>query len=316
MCNRPVGSARPDGMRHLLALGVVIMLGVAACGRPSSNEPGAAAPLPLTVHVPLSGPGPPPAPRATPGAGPELWASFPVDRKPRPIVLLSPPPAMAGFTTGAAKLAALNGNLELSARLPPAPATVTAQLPDGPADFPALAAERAFADLSTALRASAPPPDPTDALPVTRVELGTAEFQTDRGPLGLPAWLFHPVDALGPIAWPALPPDAFWAYTPQPGGDPPARLAADGTLTVPVPAPPSPCPGAQVFEVDATVTETASTVTVVPRSVPTSIAPGPSQPSCGQRLVLQFVERQVRLAAPLGNRVLIGSGGRPVAVTR
>jgi hypothetical protein len=81
-------------MRLLVTAGVVALLCMTACGqRPADvgSAPG----------TPLVAPGQPPLnPGETPPADPsvalEAWKSFPVDRKPRPILLLQKPPSLEG----------------------------------------------------------------------------------------------------------------------------------------------------------------------------------------------------------------------------
>lgn len=298
-------------MRQRIAwlAGCALIVGVSACGRPAdvgSNPVGAGAIGSVPATDPTSAA---PAP-----AGSGAWKGFPVDRHPRPIVLLSALPEMAGFTTTEAKLAASAGMFELVAGPPEAPRTVTAQLPDGPAQFDTLPLESAIKGLR-AIRAKGAIPDGVDPLRITKIELGTAEFSTDRGRISLPAWLFHPVDALGPIALPALPDTAFWPHEPRPSATPDAKLAADGTLTVSLPAAEEPCPGQPAFRTDVDVTESATSVLLRPRQVQVSTAPGPAQPDCARAAILRFEQHQVRLATPLGARVLIDEQDSPIAVT-
>jgi hypothetical protein len=280
--------------------GCALIVGVSACGaRVDQSGTG-----PIGAASPASPTSAAPAPAVA-----DPWRSFPVDRHPRPIVLLSALPEMAGFTTDEAKLAASAGMFELAAGPPQAPRTVTAQLPDGPAQFSTLPLDSAVKGLR-AIRAKGAVPDGVDPLRITKIELGTAEFSTDRGRISLPAWLFHPVDALGPIAWPALPDGAFWPHDPRTSATPPATLAADGTLTVSLPAAPEPCPGQPAVRTDVDVTESATAVVVRPRP-----APGPAQGDCARAAILRFEQHQVRLANPLGARVLLDEQGTPIAVT-
>jgi hypothetical protein len=312
-------------MRRLaLVLVVAAALGSACGERPGEQlgaqpdrEPadgGPATPLPPTQLMPPTGPTP------DPDAALAAWQQFPVDRRPRPIVLLGSLPGIAGFMSDGGKIAALSGNYELAAALPPAPPTVTAQLPDGTFELPTLPAEQAFEGLRKpqGKQIDQPAPNPTDALPITRVELGTAQFLTDRGQLTLPSWLFHAVDALGPITWPALRPDAFWRPGELAAGGvlPDARLGADGrALTVQLPAPVDACPGEPVIRHDPVVTESAATVVVGVRPVVVSTAPGPPVTNCAHPAILKFEPHEVRLAAPLGARVLVDDKGAPMAVT-
>jgi hypothetical protein len=223
---------------------------------------------------------------------------------------------MAGFTTDAAKRAAQEGNYELAAPLPVAPPTVTVRLPDGTADFSTLPAQAAVGHLRKAGRPEVPP-NPTDALPITRIELGSETFLTDRGPLSLPAWLFHPVDSRGPVAWPALPPDAFWEHTgQQPSAIQQATLAADGrTLTVTLPAAPAPCSGQPPARHEPVVTESRTAAVVGVREIGTPGPPSTSGADCARDAMARYEPHQIQLAAPLGARVLVDQSGAPAAVT-
>jgi hypothetical protein len=140
---------------------------------------------------------------------PDDWEDFSVDRVPRPIVLLGSVAKHTGYTTDEAKMAATAGNLTLDTPLPagrPSPRPVV--LPDATRSLPLISAEEAFGELRA--NPDAKTVEQTKPLRITRVELGSTTFSTDRGDIELPAWLFRPVDALGPIAWPAVGPDAFW----------------------------------------------------------------------------------------------------------
>jgi hypothetical protein len=150
------------------------------------------------------------------------------------------------------------------------------------------------------------------------VELGAAEFGTDRGPVELPAWLFHAPDSFQPLAWPALKPDAFWRLgdLPHAGDVGDGRLAADGvTLTVTMPAPhPEACPGDPIYEHDAVFVEGDTAVVIGVSRRTTGTAPGVRDGQCGYDMMLRTKEYTVKLAAPLGNRVLITSAGGSVPV--
>ena len=243
------------------------------------------------------------------------WERFPAQRRPRPIVLRDSLPQVVGFTTDEAKIAALAGDLELTGPLPPTPATVTARLPDGEVTLPALPVQEALDGIRDSGDGGQNPAGP---LRITTVELGSARFRTDRGPLTLPAWLFHPVDALGPLAWPALAADSFWPGprpdTPGLAIGPDATLASDGrTITVSLPAPPYPCPGAAVGRHEPVVAESATAVAVGFRRIEESPATDPSA-VCAEPAMLRFEPHEVQLAQPLGDRVLIGQDGQAVIV--
>ncbi|HEU5472201.1 MAG TPA: hypothetical protein VFV67_16225 [Actinophytocola sp.] len=243
---------------------------------------------------------------SSPGLDP--WSSFPVDQVPRPLVLTLRSPVLDGYTSGEAKMAGEVGNYEMTGPFPDAPPTVTAQLPDGPVEFRTLPAEGALAAMR---ETGTPSPEPTTPIRIQRAELGTAPFRTDRGELVLPAWRFHSTDTLSPMAWPALPEEAFFAHDkPYPVHAGPARLGADGTLTVTLPAPSPPCPGEEPTRTEPLATETDTAVEVTVRFHPPA-----SGGFCEQVAMLRMAEYRFRLAKPLGNRVLVDEKGSPIAVT-
>ncbi|GII24353.1 hypothetical protein [Planosporangium mesophilum] len=252
-----------------------------------------------------------PVPPATDGD----WRDFPVDRTPRPIVLLGPVAKHAGYTSDEAKVAAVSGNLRLDTPLPaflPGPRPVA--LPDGTRELPLIGAQDAFAELCA--HPDVKTVEQTTPLRITRVELGSTTFATDRGQVELPAWLFHPVDALGPIAWPAVGPEVFW----RAGAVPPttlghAALDPDGrTVTVELPAPGPPCPGEPITRSEPVTTSTRETVTIALRTVPTGAVAHAEKGECISDMMLRTARYPVTLDAPLGNRVLLGEQGGVYAV--
>jgi hypothetical protein len=247
----------------------------------------------------------------------DAWRDFPVDRVPRPIVLLGEVARVEGFTTNEAKEAAGQAHYEYTGALPDGPATATVALPDGPARLRLVDAASALA----ALRTPAEPVPPAMAVPplrITAIELGTAEFLTDRGRLALPAWLFHVVAGLGPIAWPAVEPAAFWrlgelGYPTAGSGN---TISADGmTLTVTQGAAPTDaCPGEPLLAYDPVLVERATAVAVGLHSRVVSPPSGPPRQDCARDLVFRTQPYPYRLTTPLGNRVVVDSQGNPVPV--
>lgn len=238
------------------------------------------------------------------------FADFPVDRKPRPILLLGGRVQEYGYTSGDAKIAMSQGKLKLQAELPDSPATVSAVLADGTFELPAITSRQAY-DMLVAVGdpASAPDADPPP-LVVTKVALGTAEFRTDRGPRLLPAWLFTAPESIQPLTVAALADTAFWPVESTDGVMGSAGLAADGlTLTVRLATPPPPCPGEPTHEYAAEAVETAKAAAVVLRIVATSPAATPGSGGCVRDAMLRTAEYTVRLAQPLGNRVLLRASG-------
>lgn len=104
------------------------------------------------------------------------WSGFPVDQTPRPVVLVgSRVHVEAGFATGEAKMAFLEGRWDPAVEVP---APVLDEL------------RRQGNGVRSGGGAS---------LVVTSVELAESEFVTDRGRRRLPAWRLTVQDALGPI---------------------------------------------------------------------------------------------------------------------
>jgi hypothetical protein len=237
------------------------------------------------------------------------WERFPAGARPRPIVISTPPKLPdGGFADADAKEAALAGRYQLAAALPANPsATLRVTLPDGPVELPSITAQDAV-DALSALQI-----EPSgDTLPITRIELGTVTFDSDRGPLPLPAWLFTVGGAKGPIAWPAIADSAFWPREPtelvKSGG---ALLGADArTVKLVLPAPPKEgCPGDPRNRYEPAVLESASAVVVGLRAVPDGVVPGTPVADCAVPSVGRSAEYSVALASPLGGRVLLAPIG-------
>jgi hypothetical protein len=248
------------------------------------------------------------------------WQDFPVDRHPRPIVLTGPRVRLAGYTSGDAKIAAMGGVYRLATALPPDPPPAAVALPDGPATLPVLPAAAALRTLSTQwgpAKETAPP------LAITAVEYGTASFDTDRGPLTLPAWRVHTDDELGPTVILAVTDPALWK--PGTAGDPPvpvgpfslggAVLTGTGrTLTVSLPEAVPTCPGQVIYHHRAVVRESATAVAIGTTAEPAGTVPGKPGP-CPADLKVTVVPYTVTLAAPLGDRVLVDHAGHAMPVT-
>ncbi|TCO57200.1 hypothetical protein [Actinocrispum wychmicini] len=230
---------------------------------------------------------------------PDAWAGFPVGRKPRPIVLLHTMPR-AHRVDGRSADAGRSSTFETD---PPSIApTANVRLWDGMAVLPTI-------DASTALRAmlaqtKSPP------LRVTRVDFGAAQFDTDRGPLTLPAWLFHTQDSAEPLVWPALDPSVFWRFdkVPSPESRPSGIRVTkvDGLkITVTLPHPHEPCRGKPppAYHGEARESDTSVMVTAVPEHA-TGCAPATST----------LAPFDITLARPLGDRVLVDGANRPIPV--
>ena len=157
----------------------------------------------------------------------ELWASFPVDAVPRPLVLTGPDilnPA-SGFTGGEDKWAYISGSFELRTTLPIAPVTVAGQLLSSAAE--------ALAEFRSEDGTEEPG---TTSLAITGVELSTGTFSTDRGVRELPAWSFRFDGVAEPALVLAIPAADRWPRPGMPTNDGrPAERISRAT------APRSPC---------------------------------------------------------------------------
>ncbi|MFL6161098.1 MAG: hypothetical protein ACJ74U_02600 [Jatrophihabitantaceae bacterium] len=232
-----------------------------------------------------------------------LWADFPVDAAPRPLVLTGPDiiNPMSGFPNGEDKMAYILGSFELKTALPVGPATTNGQQ--------LISAAQAVADLraqgDTKQVASTP-------LRITSVKLGTGKFSTDRGSRSLPAWIFRFAGVPDPALVLAVPPADRWPRPGMPtndGGPGGVSISSDGsrvTLTFYGAAPGTgPCEA----EYTADVAQSATTVSISPRELPNPGNDG--QASCD--LAAHRRTLTVALQPPLGNRVIIDSHGVPLA---
>ncbi len=245
----------------------------------------------------------------------QQWADFPVQRTPRPIVVLGDTRIrVKGFSTDNAKIALMQGKLALETALPEGPETVEAKLTDGTFTLPAISARQAYDVIVAAGDPGAAADVDPAPLRITKVAAGTAEFRTDRGELTLPAWLFTAVETTQPLAVPMLAESAFWRLDVPNYGGGGASIAADGvTLTVHMMKTPEPCPGMPTERFEAEVAESATAVTVGMRLVESSPAAAPGRRGeCVDDLVHRTQPYTIRLAQPLGNRVLVGSDGAAV----
>ncbi|MBP2338754.1 hypothetical protein JOF41_004932 [Saccharothrix coeruleofusca] len=210
---------------------------------------------------------------------------FPVDRHPRPIVLLGEPLAVErGFASNEEKL---SGRYEL---VGPPPAT-----PE-PGALPLIGAAEAVAAMSR----------PSDRPPVklVRAEFGTARFRTDRGALELPAWRFT-TESGSSLARQALAPSAVWPARPSM-----YTATEDGLeLEVTMLAAPQACPGHGPVTAEAVVAESATSVAVGLRTAG-------ELGGCPRTADLRTQPYRVTLSAPLGARLLVDGQGGVVEVTK
>jgi hypothetical protein len=276
---------------------VVAAAAIAGCGSaPASLAPSAAASAAdaTTLHEVLA-----------------LWSAFPVNASPRPLILLGGDQQTVGssnfgFSSADAKFAYQDGQIR-----PPATWPVSPGQADG---YPLIAAAQAFTEFAPP--AGAQFPTTSTWLQATSVQLGAASFDSDRGPVELPAWVFTLDQASGSVAVLALTPASVYA-TPTPlhsslewplaGG---AQLAGDGrTLTVATGGPEAgtgPCEA--TYSLRVAESDTAVAIVVDER-----MNPPPANEACP---VQEYsVQLAAVLTAPLGARVVANADADAIAVT-
>lgn len=220
------------------------------------------------------------------------WAEFPADVDPRPFVLLhGPVRSEKGFATREAKAAFLCGQIGVD---PGVPAEVTGFL------------RVPRAHIGSPRRGR---------LQLTAAMLAETYFATDRGDQLFPAWRVDAVDALGPIwvltsevqsrCWSRLGAlDGEW-FGPHVLSS--ATVGSDGReLTVTF------IGGRErLFRYDVVVVESPAAVSIAPLERATEELPH------GQFYTFEGHSRtvKIRLAAPLGGRVIANLDGTPVPVS-
>jgi hypothetical protein len=213
----------------------------------------------------------------------QAWAGFPADREPRPLVLLSPAVRCGGFCDGQQKMAFRHGAIEAA---PGFPGPVLQALRGRPQPYAGL---------------------PLQAMTAT---LGSAEFDTDRGPRELPAWEVQARDVPG--SFQVLDPATRQLAWLPPG---PGQTWRGSTATIDT----SGCIVRMSFlgdhraytDYDAELLESGTAVALL--LTPVKIFVGPRTVSAhsatAQRRGVTLV-----LDQPLGGRVLLDAQGSPVLV--
>jgi hypothetical protein len=231
-----------------------------------------------------------------------LWADFPVDASPRPLVLAGPDivdPA-TGFPNGDDKEAYIYGRFELKTTLPAGPAIVNGQ--------PVISAAEALAVLRSQGHGEKPP-KPT-SLMVTSAKLGTADFPTDRGVRSLPAWVFRFAGVSNPAMVLAIPATDRWPRPGMPvgnGGEGSVTISKDGSQVTLSFVGAAPGTGPCQAEYAADVSQSATAVSISPRELP---GHGDGQENCDAVGHLRTVT--ATLKSPLGNRVVVNPQGVPL----
>ena len=222
----------------------------------------------------------------------ERWSAFPVGASPRPVVLVGPTVIPGqGFEDGESKLAFERGDIEPAEGVPREPYELLRE---------------SSGERSASRRGR--------VLALRSAILGEAEFMTDRGKRALPAWILDVEGALGPVAvltrsarhdcW-----EPSWEV-PLPSRGPhqfalPSSVSGDGmTLTFRFTSWPvnlAAYESANAFESDCAVAVVPIERWIGPRTGWVTLA-------AAERAV------DVRLARPLGGRVLVDLDGRAVPV--
>jgi len=237
---------------------------------------------PPAASAPMAGSGEVGGPAPVSARSLEKWASFPVQADPRPLVLFGEPVSIReGFTDGDGKVAFAEGRVDADGKVPPE-------------------AAEAFEKLTK-------PGSGGPRLKVLSARKGTAAFATDRGPRDLPAWIFELTQTLGPVAVLAVKPDYEAEYATFS-----AKVSADGaTLTVMMNKADEPCPGEPRVTLEPQWLESPTAVAVGLKQVIGPVEPG-EKGNCAHDLALHMAEYTISLDRPLGNRVLVDSGGNPI----
>ncbi|UWP85594.1 hypothetical protein [Dactylosporangium fulvum] len=291
----------------VVGVALLALAGAAGCDGRTAVAPDPQGPLPSGV-----------APEAV-----TRWAQFPADRAPRPVVLLDELPLSSGFSDGSTQDAFRYGRYLLTTQepLPQAPAkTVTVTLPGQPAvQLPAIGAQEAFVALRNVKprNVASDAAEPTGVVRIIAVTFGSAMFRTDRGDASLPAWVFTVEGSSGPVLWPALAADGYVKAPTKIQAPPLGPATARGsTVTIRLEAPEPACPGQPEHRYEPVVVESPRVVAIGLRAVVSGTAPGPANDSCGHVAMLRTAEYEMRLAAPLGARLLVGADGIPIQVNQ
>jgi len=224
------------------------------------------------------------------------WESFPVDRQPRPLVLIGPLTRFErGFRSGDAKLAFYYGDIEAAVPLPDGLLEILRGNGDGQRAVPG---RRCW----------------SNPLLITQASPDNAPFATDRGSRELPAWRLSGPEIDG----------AFWVLD---------AMVAATRWEPPGPTPPKPFDGLPHRAASAVVESDDRTLHFTFTGAPPEYAEYPATEviETGHALVVLPVARSIgppgfraavgcartvtaRLARPLGERVVVDLDASPVMV--
>jgi hypothetical protein len=287
---------------------IVVTLLLSACG--SIHVGGAPAQDGSTASTTESQSVDPIAPPAgSPSGGLDRWNGFSVSKQPRPIVFLSGPLHWPdnGFVNDSEKIALSYGRVSPPASYPTGPDTAGGyDLMDAASAYRTLVSVPPTAD-GTA-----------ESLEATGIVLGTSTFATDRGPIDLPAWIFHFGDQTA-VAVAAVQHKLVFAPLLDQGTSGPAGVPGGGSATMSSDGKrltvsffgaaegKGPC----TADYAAVLEERAN---IVGLSIKTTRQGTNKVESCGAVAFKRTTT--AALAVPLGDRVLVDSlSGDPIAVT-
>lgn len=186
-----------------------------------------------------------------------------------------------GFADGGGKAAFMQGRIDPDGKVPPEAADTFAKIAKPSAGEP--------------------------KIKVISAELGKATFPTDRGPRELPAWIFQLTGALGPATVLAVKPDYQLGYSMTD-----AKVSGDGmTLTVRMAKAVEPCPGEPRITYEPEFLESPTAVAVGLKPVTGPMEPG-VKGNCAHDMMYRSADYPIKLAKPLGNRVLVDANGQPM----
>jgi len=279
-------------MAKALVASLAALLVLSGCG--SVKTQGSSTPLPR------------PSP---PAAALEMWKDFPANSNPRPLIVFERSIeriGQEGFSSEPNRKVAWGCNKFTFAPGVQTSTLVPGAVIAGGVSFPGISSAHAYSELIAARKpVEALPPDCSTYGPfvIKSIRLGTADFFTDRGSVSLPAWLFDVTEIRAYLAYVAIDPVAFWAggHVEEGMG---AGVSADGwTLKIGVSnAQAGPC-GA---DYTATAAESSTAVAVAVMRIPHALPN--EEVACDLMLRVSFIE--VKLKAPLGDRVLLDEQGR------
>jgi hypothetical protein len=234
---------------------------------------------------------------------------------PRPIVLLDDLPRSQGFSNNDGKIATACHRFGSPAQPLPTdvPASTTASWADGTTGtYPAISASNAYAAMSI-VPASMKGAQCDAAIPLatTAVRLGTYGFNTDRGTAQMSAWLFTFQGALGELAYPAIAESAFWGKVTTIGffgGG--TTISSDGLVLnfgfYGSPSGNGPCDASYTAVVAESTSAVAIAMQMIPGQAPVDNVVCPA--------IAQARSVKVKIAHPLGGRVVVDASGSVIAV--